>query len=146
MQVVDDDVHTAEAPTRVRERVEHSGIDRKTGRARNALIAVGGRWIDVNRYPGAEPLEHLEPRPKRRRPLALPTTCPRNRETFGTGEAGCLLGEPRLADARLARYQNDPARPTRCIAARLIEHQQLAEATDERVVLNCRHATMMSAL
>ena len=55
--------------------------------------------------------EHLPPRPERRRPLRLHAASPHHRRPAGQGDPGQLLGQPGLADARLAGAEDEPTDP-----------------------------------
>ncbi len=93
VEVVEDEQHAA-----------RRGLPR--GR-RRAIRAKPSNWAasssSVTRERGVERLQHLGPRPQRRRDVVLGAPADAHPRSPGTGQRGQLRGQPRLADARLAR-------------------------------------------
>jgi signal transduction histidine kinase len=89
--------------------------------------------------PLAQFTQDLHPRPIRRPPLGLPAASPQRGDAVGFGTRRDLIRQARLADARLADDQVQPAAPGGHAAQRDAELFQLPFAADEDSTAGARH-------
>ena|SRR5947209_4912385 len=98
------------------------------------------RRLDVTAEHGvrldSQRAEHLPPRPERRRTFGLTTPSPCDRGTARESDACELLGEPGLADTRLADTQNEATSPVAGGVEPLPQPLELAPSSDDAVTQN----------
>jgi len=115
----------------------------RLGKVRQELAELGQDLRDLHRprsEPGPqrlrigvahEPTERLHPRPVGRRSARLPAASDESPGPARLPTAEHLLGQPALADPRLAPEQEEPASPCDRIVQALQERPELLFATDE---------------
>src|SRR5262249_52549418 len=80
--------------------------------------------------------QHLDPRPERGSATVFPAVPPQHRRAATTSPCRQLLGQPGLANARLAPHADEPPSALECRRERPVDPGQLVRTTDECLVLH----------
>lgn len=129
MQVIDHDHDRGDLTHPVHD-VGH-GLELRKARRLGAVVTYRSGALE---RPGIahQPAQNARPRPERRHTVAMPAGGPSNGHPVGGRLRRDLLGQPGLADARLAREQNSAAAASDGVSEPLTEQRQMAVAPNQR--------------